>query len=153
MSGVRNDGGYMRLGKKGDLTVYATYIQEQNNDPEISVMYIRNENRGNPDGGCRAYMIKESDLWIYRVEDRDRGKRHTIGQLWQRLANASIALYGFDVPAYRHRILDAVMEYTEDVIRLQPPPEMTWEQHRQKLAREGIRFTMRIDGKVVDSNA
>lgn len=150
MSGVKNDGGYVPLGSKGDLSVYAVSVQFQVNDPDISAMYIRNENRKVPEGGHPAYLLLESDIWIFRPEDRERGRHRDIREMVSRLANASIALYGFDVPAYRFRIHDTILEFAEDVVRLQPPPTKTFAQHKADLEKQGMRFTIRANGKIVD---
>lgn len=135
----------MWLGQKGDLTLYLTHLQWNPNEAEEPALYIRNEKRRHPDGGCNVFMMPLQDLWMFRPEDRDRGRHHDIGEMVACLTNASIALYGLDVPQYRFRIHDAILEFADDLKNLKPPPEMTREQWFDQLARHGVH--VKINGQ------
>ena len=93
--------GFVWCGKKRDLTLYLTHIVVDGNDD--AALYIRNENRkidspdpvtGQMKTGCPAYLVPFRDFWIFRPEDRDRGRHHKLADMVGRLANASAALYG-----------------------------------------------------------
>lgn len=140
--------GYARVGKKGDLTVYVTYVQFHTNDPVQNAMYIRNENRPNTDGGCRAVLICENELWLYRPEDRDRGRHHRYEDMSGYLSNKAIALYGFDTREYRHRILDAILDYAPCVIEQKPPPEETMAEYHARLRSQGI--IVKVNGRTMN---
>lgn len=139
--------GFIECGRKGDLKIYLTHVQFPEDHDEHGALYLRNENRKNDAGGSPAFLVPLRDLWMFRPEDRDRGRFHSYHEMGQQLANASIALYGFDVPAYRHRIHDALMEFADDVKNLAPPPGMTAEEWRRQLQRHGIQ--VRVNGERV----
>lgn len=130
--------GYTWCGVKGDLDVYLTHVQFPEDHDEHGAIYLRNEKRHNDAGGCPAFLVTLRDLWEFRPEDRDRGAHHTYARMEEMLANASVALYGFDVPEYRFRIHDALLEFAEDVKNLAPPAQMTKEQWRAQLQRHGV---------------
>lgn len=147
--------GFAWCGKKRDLTLYLTHIRTDGDDD--AALYIRNENRkvespdpvtGEMKTGCPAYLVPFRDFWIFRPEDTDRGRHHTIGEMVGRLANASIALYGIDVPEYRNRVHDAILEFCDDVKNLAPPPELTREQWLAHLASNGV--VLKINGQQVN---
>jgi hypothetical protein len=147
--------GFVWCGKKGDLTLYLTHIVRDGNDD--AALYIRNENRkvdsthpmtGQAMTGCPAYLVPFRDFWIFRPEDTDRGRHHTIGDMVARLDNASEALYGMVAPAYRHRIHDAILEFCSDVKNMKPPKEMTREQWLGEMARNGL--SIKINGERVN---
>ncbi|MGH8081877.1 MAG: hypothetical protein ACREP7_14985 [Lysobacter sp.] len=147
--------GFVYCGKKGDLTLYLTHVNI-GTQGEDEALYIRNEQRsvdtqdpvtGEPTTGCPAYLVPFRDFWIFRPEDRDRGPHHHIDQMVGRLANASAALYGFDVAHYRFRIHDAILEFVDDVKNLKPPPELTREQWLAKVKAAGVK--LKIDGREV----
>lgn len=141
--------GFIHVGRKGDLTVYLTHVQFPEDHDEHGALYLRNENpsRRNADGGFPAFLLPLRDLWEFRPEDHDRGRYHSYLDMREHLANASIALYGMDVPDYRHRIHDAILDFADDVKNLPPPPGQTAAQWRAELARWGVRLT--VDGEVV----
>lgn len=148
--------GFVWCGKKGDLSLYLTHVALDGEGSEDGALYIRNENRAvdSPDPitgvmktGCPAYLVPFGDFWIFRPEDRDRGRAHRLEDMVSRLANASVALYGLDVPAYRFRIHDAILEFADDVKNLAPPPELTREQWLAQVSAAGM--TLKIDGKQV----
>lgn len=143
--------GFIRVGKKGDLTVYLTHVQFPEDHDEHGAIYIRNENRLNENGGRPAFLVPLRDLWEFRPEDRDRGRFASYSDMKDHLAKASIALYGFDVPSYRYRIHDVIMDFADDVKNLPPPPGKTPEQWRAELERYGVK--LRINGKQVPLNA
>lgn len=138
---------YIRIGKKGDLTVYLTHVQFPEDHDEHGALYLRNENRTNDNGGHPAFLLPLRDFWEFRPEDRDRGRFHSYHQMKQHLANACVALYGLDVPAYRHRIHDAILEFADDVKNLPPPPGKTAAQWHAELARYGVK--LKVDGETV----
>ncbi|MDR1076367.1 MAG: hypothetical protein LBL59_08765 [Xanthomonadaceae bacterium] len=147
--------GFVWCGKKGDLTLYLTHIRVNNDDD--AALYIRNENRSVPSTnpitgeaaeGHPVYLVPFRDFWMYRPEDRDRRGVQGIKAMNARLANAAIALYGLDVAAYRHRILDAILEFCDDVKNLRPPPELTKEKWLDRMAAEGL--TIKINGQAVN---
>lgn len=149
--------GFVWCGKKGDLSLYLTHVQLGGEGSEDGALYIRNEKRkfdspdpltGEMKSGCPAYLVPFSDFWIFRPEDRDRGRFHKIEDMVARLANASVALYGLDIPEYRHRIHDAILEFADDVKNLAPPPELTREQWLEQMARAGL--TLKINGQQVN---
>jgi hypothetical protein len=139
--------GFVWCGRKGDLQVYLTHVQFPEDHDEHGAIYIRNEHRKNDEGGSPAFLLPLRDFWEFRPEDRDRGRFHSYANMQQELANASVALYGLDVPEYRYRIHDILMEFVDDVKNLKPPPMMTraeWEaqlaKHRVKLVVDGQRI-------------
>lgn len=147
--------GFVWCGKKGDLTLYLTHIRTDGDDD--SALYIRNENRkvdstnpitGQSQTGCPAYLVPFRDFWLFRPEDKDRGRHHKLQDMLSRLSNASEALYGLDVPQYRHRIHDAILEFVDDVKNMRPPPELTREQWLSQMAACGL--TVKINGKAVN---
>ena len=147
--------GFVWCGKKRDLTLYLTHIRRDGEDD--AALYIRNENRsidsqdpvtGMIRAGCPAYLVPYQDFWIFRPEDRDRGRHHHIGDMVSRLGNASEALYGLDIAEYRNRIHDAILEFADDVKNLAPPPGQTKEQWLQSMANAGI--TLKVNGQVVN---
>jgi hypothetical protein len=138
---------YIRVGKKGDLTVYLTHVQFPEDHDEHGAIYLRNENRLNDAGGHPAFLLPLRDLWEFRPEDRDRGRFNTYFEMREHLANACIALYGVDVPAYRHRIHDALLEFADDVKNLPPPPQMTQAAWADQLKRYGVQ--LRVAGERV----
>lgn len=131
---------YIRIGKKGDLTVYLTHVQFPEDHDEHGAIYLRNENRLNESGGHPAFLLPLRDLWEFRPEDRDRGRFNTYYQMREHLANACVALYGVDVPSYRHRIHDALLEFADDVKNLPPPPQMTQAAWADTLKRYGVQL-------------
>lgn len=146
--------GFVWCGKKGDLSLYLTHIRTDGDDD--AALYIRNENRkvespdaltGELKAGCPAYLVPFKDFWLFRPEDNDRGRHHHLGDMVGRLANASAALYGMDVPAYRNRIHDAILEFASDVKNLTPPVELPREQWLASMASAGI--SLRINGQAV----
>ncbi|MGH8073647.1 MAG: hypothetical protein ACREO4_06190 [Lysobacter sp.] len=148
--------GFVWCGKKGDLSLYLTHVKLDGEGSEDGALYIRNENRpvdtedpvtGAPTKGCPAYLVPFGDFWIFRPEDTDRGRHHRLGDMVNRLANASVALYGLDVPEYRHRIHDAILEFADDVKNLAPPPELTREQWLAQMSAAGM--SLKVDGKQV----
>jgi len=147
--------GFVWCGKKGDLTLYLTHVVRDGDDD--AALYIRNENRkvdglhpisGKTQSGCPAYLVAFRDFWIFRPEDRDRGRVHKIEDMVARLQNASIALYGLDAPPYRNRIHDAILEFCDDVKNLRPPAEKTREQWLGELKRSGIHI--KVNGQEVN---
>lgn len=147
--------GFVWCGRKADLTLYLTHIVKEGD--EDAALYIRNENRrvdspnpitGQAMTGCPAYLVPFRDFWIFRPEDRDRGRARTISDMVSRLANASVALYGLDIPAYRFRIHDAILEFADDVKNLRPPPQLTREQWLGEMKRQGL--TLKINGEPVN---
>lgn len=126
-------------GKKGDLALYMTHVQLQGDHAEHGALYIRNENRKVPGGGSPAFLVPLRDFWMFRPEDKDRGAHHSYMDMQQALANASIALYGLDVPDYRHRIHDAILDFVDDVKNLTPPPAMTKDQWESEIDRYGLK--------------
>lgn len=147
--------GFVWCGKKGDLSLYLTHIVVDGNDD--AALYIRNENRkvdsvnpltGHAQSGCPAYIVPFRDFWLFRPEDTDRGRHHTLGEMVGRLANASEALYGMDVPMYRNRIHDAILEFCDDVKNHRPPKELTREQWLGQMARNGL--TIKVNGERIN---
>lgn len=146
--------GFVWCGKKKDLTLYLTHIRV--GDDDEPALYIRNENRkvdglhpitGEQSAGSPAYIVPLRDFWIFRPEDKDRGRHHRLGDMIGRLANASAALYGMDVPTYRNRIHDCILEFADDVKDLKPPPELTFQQWAAQMAAAGI--TLKVNGQQV----
>lgn len=147
--------GWAWLGKKRDLTLYLTTIKEDGNDD--SALYIRNENRkvdsinpvnGQNMVGCPAVLIRLRDLWIFRPEDKDRGRHRSIAEMTHRLNNYCEMLYGIVVPAYVNRIHDCILEFVDDVKNMRPPPELTREQWLAGMAKAGV--TLKINGQAVN---
>jgi hypothetical protein len=139
--------GYLWIGEKGDLSLYLTHIQFNIGDDEEPSLYIRNEHRKTPGGGCPVYLLPLQDLWMFRPEDRDRGKHHKYSEMDRRLGNACVALYGLDVPAYRFRIHDAILEFADDLKNTRPPEGMTGEEFRKQLQRHGV--SLKVNGEKV----
>lgn len=139
--------GFIECGRKGDLKVYLTHVKFPEDHDEHGALYIRNENRKNEAGGHPAFLVTLRDLWMFRPEDRDRGRFNSYDEMAAELANASIALYGFDVREYRHRIHDAILEFADDVKNLKPPQGLTPEQWKRQLAAHGVQ--VRINGERV----
>lgn len=139
--------GFEWCGEKGDLTIYLTHVQFPEDHEEHGALYIRNEHRTNIEGGCPVFLVPLRDLWEFRPEDRDRGKNHRYDAMHEYLANASIALYGLDVPMHRHRIHDALLEFADDVKNLKPPAEIKSEDFRAMMERHGV--VLRINGERV----
>jgi hypothetical protein len=148
--------GFVWCGKKGDLSLYLTRInQHQNDSGEDAALYIRNENRrveskhpitGELTPGCPAFLLPFADFWKYRPEDRDLGFER-IEEQKRSLSNASIALYGLDAPEYRHRIHDAILEFADDVKNMKPPAEVPREQWLADMRRQGVVF--KVNGQEV----
>lgn len=137
--------GFTSLGRKGDLDVYMTNIEFPGGEGAEPALYIRNPHRKDPTtGGCPVYMVILQDLWHYRPEDRDRGRNHEYGELNGRLSNGCEALYGLVTNAGKFRILDAILEFVDDLKNLRPPPDMTREQYLNRLQAHGV--TLKIDG-------
>jgi hypothetical protein len=137
---IRDGGGFTWCGRKGDLTVYLTHVQFPEDHEEHGALYLRNEHRRVNDTGSPAFLIPFRDFWAFRPEDRDRGKWSGYHEMEAALANASIALYGFDVPEYRHRIHDAILEFADDVKNLKPPPGKTAKEFEAELARYNLKL-------------
>ena len=135
-----NREGFTRIGKKGDLTVYLTHVKFPEDHEEHGALYLRNEHRKVDEGGCPAFLLPFRDFWHFQPEDRDRGKFNSYHDMSAMLANASIALYGFDVPEYRHRIHDAILDYSDDVKNLAPPPGKTKEEFERELERHKVKL-------------
>lgn len=148
--------GYIWCGRKGDLTLYLTNVELPGAKSSEPALYIRNEQRrvqstcpltGAPQQGCPAHLVLFRDFWIFRPEDRDRGRDRTIGEMVLRLGNMSEALYGFDLPEYRFRIHDAILEFADDVKNLRPPRGLTREEWAARWRACGM--SLKIDGKLV----
>lgn len=140
--------GFTLVGSKGDLSVYMTNIEFEGGEGAEPALYIRNEHRRDATtNGCPVYMVLLQDLWIYRPEDRDRGRNHTYDEMRRRLANGCEALYGVVSNQGMFRIHDAILDFVDDLKNLKPPPEMTREQWKARLARHGV--TLRINGEQV----
>lgn len=142
---MMDGGGFTWCGRKGDLTIYLTHVRFPEDHDEHAAMYIRNEHRQTPEGGHPAFLLPFRDFWAFRPEDRDRGKFESYDTMRAELANASVALYGFDVPEYRHRIHDAILDFAADVKDLKPPPGKTAAEFQAELDRYNVQF--RIDGE------
>jgi len=142
---IRDGGGFTWCGRKGDLTIYLTHVQFPEDHEEHGALYIRNENRRTNEGGCPAFLLPFRDFWAFRPEDRDRGRWNGYVEMEGALANASIALYGFDVAEYRFRIHDAILEFAEDVKNLAPPPGKTAAEFEAELAR--YKLQLRVNGE------
>lgn len=147
--------GFVWCGKKGDLTLYLTHIRV--NDDDEPALYIRNENRkvdalhpvtGEWKPGCPAYLVPLRDFWIFRPEDSDRGGVHRLEDMVGRLANASAALYGMDVPQYRNRVHDTILEFVDDVKNMEPPKEISKAAWLGQMAAAGI--TLKVNGQAVN---
>jgi hypothetical protein len=147
--------GFVWCGKKGDLTLYLTHIRA--NDDDEPALYIRNENRtvdafhpvsGEAKPGCPAYLVPLRDFWIFRPEDNDRGGVHRLEDMVGRLSNASAALYGMDVPQYRNRVHDAILEFVDDVKNMEPPKELSKSAWLAQMAAAGI--TLKVNGQAVN---
>lgn len=148
--------GFLPCGRKGDLALYLTHITMPGEQPD-SALYIRNEHRkvdkvnpmtGQTVTGCPAWLLPLREFWRFRPEDRDRGSMtYKIGDV-SALSNASVALYGLDVPQYRIRIQDAILDFADDVKNQRPPPGTTREEWLAGLARQGI--TLKINGKAIN---
>lgn len=147
--------GYVWCGKKRELDVYLTHIVVEGNDD--SALYIRNTARkvdsfnpitGATMVGCPAVLVPFRELWIYRPEDTDRGRWHTIGDMVGRLGNMAVMLYGFDTVLGRNRVHDAILDFADDVKNLRPPPEQTREQWLAEMAACGL--TLKINGQRVN---
>lgn len=132
---------YIRVGTKGDLTVYLTHVQFPGDHDEHGAIYIRNEHRRNEEGGHPAFLVPLRDLWEYRPEDRDRGRFNAYHEMRDHLAHASIALYGLDVKEYRHRIHDVLLDFADDVKNLAPPPQKSQKEWEAELNRFGVKVT------------
>ena len=139
--------GFTWCGSKGDLNIYLTHVQFPEDHDEHGALYLRNEKRRNDQGGSPAFLVPLRDLWEFRPEDRERGTHHTYARMETMLANASVALYGFDVPEYRFRIHDALLDFADDVKNLAPPAQMTRAQWAAQLARHGV--ALKVDGQKV----
>lgn len=137
---MSNHEGFTWCGRKGDLTVYLTHVQFPEDHDEHGALYIRNESRRTDGGGCPAFLVPFRDFWSFRPEDHDRGRFHSYDKMGAALSNASIALYGFDVPEYRHRIHDAILDYAEDVKNLRPPPEKSRDEWERDLERHRVKM-------------
>lgn len=144
--------GFVWCGKKRDLSLYLTHIRAHNDDEPA--LYIRNEHRkvegrnpvtGGVKDGCPAYIIPLRDFWIFRPEDKDLGRNHSNEEAVWRLGNAAQALYGMDAPEYRNKILDAVLDFADDVKNLAPPVELSREQWLGQMKRAGI--TLKVNGE------
>lgn len=147
--------GFIWCGKKGDLTLYLTHIEIEGD--EDAALYLRNENRrvekldpltGEILAGCPAFLIPFKEMWRYRPEDRDRGPNHSYGDMRESLSTASVQLYGFDVPEYRHRIHDAILDFVNDAKNLRPPPGKSFEQWAQEMRQSGV--VLKINGKEIN---
>lgn len=147
--------GFVWCGKKGDLSLYLTHINEyRDGGGEDSALYIRNENRrvdtthpltGEAATGCPAFVVPFQDFWKFRPEGRDNMLAGQLDEASETLGQASVALYGLDAPNYRHRIHDAIMEFVDDVKNQRPPPEMTRQQWLAQMQAAG--FRVKIDGQ------
>lgn len=147
--------GWAWLGKKRDLTLYLSTIQEEGNDQPL--LYIRNENRkvdstdpltGQAMTGCPAVGVRFGDFWIFRPEDRDRGRNRDLAEMKWKLENYCEHLYGMVVPAYVNRIHDCILEFVDDVKNMRPPEGMSREQWLEGMARAGV--TLKINGQAVN---
>lgn len=137
---MSNREGFTWCGRKGDLTVYLTHVKFPEDHDEHGALYLRNEHRKDASGGCPAFLVPFRDFWSFRPEDRDRGRWNSYFEMERALANASVALYGFDVPEYRHRIHDAILEYADDVKNQRPPPGKTREEWERELDRHKVKM-------------
>lgn len=154
MNSIAPDG-FVWCGKKGDLSLYLTHVVVDGD--EDAALYIRNENRetesvnpitGEMQKGCPAFLVPMSGMWRYRPEDRDRGRFNKIEEMTHSLREASIQLYGLDVPQYRFRIHDAILEFVEDVKNLRPPPEKTFDQWSAELRNAGV--ILKLNGNEIN---
>lgn len=149
--------GFVWCGRKKDLALYLTHFNmEGTYDSAEPALYIRNERRrverpdpvtGEMRTGCPAFLVPFKDFWQFRPEDRDRGRWHTVSDMVGSLGNGAVALYGIDLPQYRHNIHDAILEFVDDVKNLRPPPEITMEQWQQQMRAAGI--TLKLNGKEI----
>lgn len=147
--------GYGWLGRKKDLTLYLATIKEDGY--EQPMLYLRNEHRkvdspdpftGQMKSGCPAVGVRFSDFWLFRPEDKDRGRHRDIGEMVWKLNNYCEHLYGVVVPAYVNRIHDCILEFVDDVKNMRPPPELTREQWLEQMARAGV--TLKVNGQVLN---
>lgn len=140
--------GFTLVGSKGDLSVYMTNIEFEGGEGAEPALYIRNEHRKDATtGGCPVFMVLLQELWLYRPDDRDRGRNHSYGDMHTRLANGCEALYGMVTKQGIYRIHDTILDFVDDLKNLKPPPEMTRDEWKARLARHGV--TLKIDGKQV----
>lgn len=147
--------GFVFCGRKGDLMLYLTHICVDGD--EDAALYIRNPHRkvpttnpitGEAADGCPAYLIPYRDFWVFRPDDRDRGKHHDYADMLARLDNAAQVLYGMVTPQYAYRIHDAILEFADDVKDLRPPNGVTKEAWLQQMADSGI--TLKVNGQAIN---
>lgn len=139
--------GFRRIGKKGDLTLYVTHVQFEGDGAEHPALYLRNEARTVEGGGCPAALVPFRDFWTFRPEDRDRGRYHAYADMTAKLAGMAIALYGFDVPEYRYRIHDAILDFAQDVQHAAPRTEPSADELAEQRLRD--KLVIRANGEVL----
>lgn len=123
------------VGKKGDLTVELHYGDFGTGHGRQAALYLyaRDESQG--------VYVPLSSLWMYTIKDR----------LYDMVKPLAARLYAFTTRMDETRVLDAVLEYFEDLQKSPPDPDLFRDRSlaafQESCAKEGLEFFVDIGGK------
>lgn len=125
------------MGKKGDLTVELHYGDFDTGHGRQAALYIW---RADPSKGV---FVPLSSLWMY-------AEKNALHKMIPPLAEQ---LYGFVTHMDQVRVLDAVLDYLDDLRKSPPDPDI-WKDKsidafRESCASEGLDFFVDVNGKRV----
>lgn len=124
------------VGKKGDLSVELHYGDFGTGHGRQAALYICRTHRG----GSNGVYIPLSTMWMYL-------QRESLDVMIPPLAKH---LYGFVTHMDQIRVLDAVVDYLDD-LRKSPPDPNLWkdkdlDSFRESCAEEGLDFFVDVNG-------
>lgn len=125
------------VGKKGDLTVELHYGDFDDGHRSQAALYIF---RNDPKGGV---FVPLSVMWMYLERD----------SFHKMIPPLARTLYGFVTKFDMVRIMDALLDYIDDLRKSPPDPNIfkdrSLEAFQESCAAEGLEFFMDVGGKRV----
>jgi hypothetical protein len=140
------------VGVKGDLRVELHYADVNDGNGRQACLYIFRQR--DPKGGV---LVPFSGLWVYR-DEADGLRRFLRGRELDTVASAATIerssrmlakhLYGFVTRQDETRVLDAIMDYAEDLKNHKPEPgqDKTLDQFLEECDREDMPFFLEVGG-------
>lgn len=132
------------VGVKGDLRVELHYADLKDGQGDQACLYVFRFR--DPKGGV---LVPFTRMWMFDIRfgqaDIDEDK---LARVCMALANQ---LYGFATKQDQHRVLDAVVDYMDELKDHKPPPGMdkTLDQFLEECEREDLGFYFEVNGERV----
>lgn len=140
------------VGVKGDLRIELHYADVKDGHGRQACLYVFRHR--DPKGGV---LVPFSGLWVYR-EEADGLARYLRGRELDTTATAAVMerssrrlaahLYGIATKQDEIRVLDAIMDYAEDLKNHKPEPgqDKTLDQFLEECDRDDTPFFLEVGG-------